>query len=907
MADDDSLDHDPTRREIADTPSSGADDLDFGAALRGLTAGQRVFDRYTLTKTLGRGGMGWVWLAHDEKLERDVALKFLPGLVALDQRAVDDLKRETGRVLNLTHPHIVRIHDFVDDAQSAAIAMEWVDGPSLSKLVLDYEDRVFPLEQLTPWVAQLCSALEYAHTKAKVMHRDLRPANLMIDVGGDLKITDFGISAILSDSTKRVSKQTGASGMPFYMSPQQMMGEKPAVTDDIYALGATLYELLTGKPPFYSGQVQLQVMQKTAPGIAERRAELNVRNTNIVPKGWEETIAVCLAKEPGDRPQMAREVAERLLGAAVPSPKTKVEGPGTTQIEKPAVAEVMADMEGGSVAGNTELAGNSQDTKQEKAGSHRRADRVGASLDNAREARGASETRRASTSNAPFPKSKIPLMLGITVAGAVLATAGWWFGFEQPRRAALEAERVAAARAAAEAEAARLARELAEAEAEAARIANARGGIIITTEPAGADVLVGGFAREKTPVTLMDVRLGTYPVVVTLDGYEEQRLETEVMENEFATLNLELVRSTGALSIASNPPGLEVTVEPAPGVGGRTQTVQTPARLDELPTGGYTLTYRRENWPDQTKEVRVVRNDTAFGLAEFIGGRLSITSTPSGAEVWAEGRRLGITPLDFNDLMPGRFELEFRLADHQTTTRQGQVRTRETTSIAATLEEILAPRPSEPFENTLGMKFVPVLGSDVLFSIWETRVRDFAAFVKETDYDWAEDPGFPQGPTHPVVKINEADAKAFCAWLTKREQAAGRLASYQEYRLPTDAEWDAAVGKTRFPWGDAWPPPRGAGNYGRDAAYQPGSITSSYGDGHHATAPVGSFNANQHSIYDLGGNVWERVEGRTNGIRGASFNDDDDFMLASHAFRLEGGKRSSVIGFRVVCVVGSVR
>ena len=99
------------------------DDLDFGETLRGISAGQKVFDRYVLKKILGRGGMGIVWLAHDEKLDREVALKFLPEMVAMDAEALVDLKRETRRSLDLTHPRIVRIYDLVEDERSAAIAI----------------------------------------------------------------------------------------------------------------------------------------------------------------------------------------------------------------------------------------------------------------------------------------------------------------------------------------------------------------------------------------------------------------------------------------------------------------------------------------------------------------------------------------------------------------------------------------------------------------------------------------------------------------------------------------------------------------------------------------------------------------------------------------------------------------
>ena len=310
------------------------DDLDLGQTLRGFTAGQKVFERYTLVRLLGRGGMGVVWLARDEKLEQDVALKFLPELIAHDAAAVSDLKRETRRSLQLTHPHIVRIYDFVEDSRMAAVSMEFVDGASLTQRRLDAPGQVFEPSQLHRWVEQLCEALEYAHTKARIVHRDLKPANLMIDARGDLKVADFGISATLADTTTRVSNKVGSSGTPVYMSPQQMMGEKPAATDDIYSLGATLYELLTGKPPFYSGNVLLQVQSKVPPSVAARRAELDVVGREPILEEWASTIASCLAKDPVQRPQSATEVWERLNWIRTPrvsaTPPVLPEAPAPT-------------------------------------------------------------------------------------------------------------------------------------------------------------------------------------------------------------------------------------------------------------------------------------------------------------------------------------------------------------------------------------------------------------------------------------------------------------------------------------------------------------------------------------------------------------------------------------------------
>src|SRR5437879_12370367 len=147
-----------------------------GATSREFASGQRVFGRYTLVRVLGRGGMGIVWLARDEELEREVALKFLPDLMIQDRAVIDQLKRETKRCLELTHPHIVRIYDFVHDERSDCISMDYVDGETLSNLRAEKERHVFEPHELAGWMAQLCDALDYAHNHAKVIHRALKPS-----------------------------------------------------------------------------------------------------------------------------------------------------------------------------------------------------------------------------------------------------------------------------------------------------------------------------------------------------------------------------------------------------------------------------------------------------------------------------------------------------------------------------------------------------------------------------------------------------------------------------------------------------------------------------------------------------------------------------------------------------------
>ena len=249
------------------------------------------------------------------------------------------------------------------------------------------------------------------------------------------------------------------------------------------------------------------------------------------------------------------------------------------------------------------------------------------------------------------------------------------------------------------------------------------------------------------------------------------------------------------------------------------------------------------------------------------------------------------------------------------------------------LRALASPARDLPWENSLGMKFVPVPGTEVLFCVWETRVQDYAAYAEANngvDGSW-QNPGFTQSGTHPVVNVSWEDAKAFCGWLTQKERAEGKLGAAQSYRLPTDEEWSMAVGlkesrggtpkdkdmKIRdvYPWGTQWPPPHGAGNYGSSLKV----------DSYENTSPVGSFAASKCGIYDLGGNVWEwcgdwydgnqkslmeRIRAKLNEkcrvLRGASwYSYYPGPLLSSCRYCFTPDRRYNLVGFRCVMVVGS--
>src|SRR5262245_19518066 len=208
----DDLSRDPTIIRPASVERSAVDDLDFGQTLLRTQTGRTVFERYLLRHELGRGGMGIVWLARDNVLETDVALKFLPDSVARDREALAELKRETLRSRELRHSGIVGVYEFVQDAASAAIVMEYIAGPTLSELKTEQPAGCFDVAEIAPWIKQLFEILTYAHEHARIVHRDLKPRNLMLSATKFLKVADFGIARSVSDSVGRLSIRAQTSG-----------------------------------------------------------------------------------------------------------------------------------------------------------------------------------------------------------------------------------------------------------------------------------------------------------------------------------------------------------------------------------------------------------------------------------------------------------------------------------------------------------------------------------------------------------------------------------------------------------------------------------------------------------------------------------------------------------------------
>ena len=298
------------------------DDLDWGQTSRGMREGLLAFGRYRLLRLLGRGPTGAVWLAQDESLQVSVALKFLADDVLGDPGALDKLRRETRHRLALTHPHIVRIFNLEEASDTIAVVMEYVEGINLGVLHAAKPARVFEFAEVSAWLQQLCGTLSYAHEQANFIHGNLKPSNILLTHKSEIKLADFGAGPSDGESI---------SGTLAYMSPQQLMGHPPVVTDDVYALGATLYELLTSKPPFYTGSIERQIQRVIPPSVALRRTELGITGRDEVPAMWEQAIAACLDKDPEKRPQTVKELWQRLNWEPEPARPQAVPVPADNQ------------------------------------------------------------------------------------------------------------------------------------------------------------------------------------------------------------------------------------------------------------------------------------------------------------------------------------------------------------------------------------------------------------------------------------------------------------------------------------------------------------------------------------------------------------------------------------------------
>lgn len=270
-----------------------------------IVKGTKINDRYQIIKTLGEGGMANVYLAHDTYLDRNVAVKVLRGDLANDEKFVRRFQREALSATSLSHPNIVEIYDVSEDDGQYYIVMEYVDGKTL-KQVLKQRGHL-SVTEVIDIMLQVTDGMAHAHD-AYIIHRDIKPQNIMILSNGMIKITDFGVAIALNST--QLTQTNSVMGTVHYIPPEQANGKGSTIRSDIYSMGIMMYELLTGLLPYKGDnavEIALKHLREPLPSVR--------KFDSSIPQSIENVIIKATAKNPKNRYKDAREMHDDLKTA----------------------------------------------------------------------------------------------------------------------------------------------------------------------------------------------------------------------------------------------------------------------------------------------------------------------------------------------------------------------------------------------------------------------------------------------------------------------------------------------------------------------------------------------------------------------------------------------------------------
>jgi serine/threonine protein kinase len=654
--------------------------------------------RYEIIEELGKGAMGLVYKAMDPNIGRTVALKTM----RLDVHGLEHnellgrFRNEARAAGTLNHPNIVTIYDAGEHEGIFYIAMEFIEGRSLQEILVD--NRVVPVDQVLSIARQVCAGLDYAHQHG-VIHRDVKPANIMLTANGMAKIMDFGIAKAGGSLTS-----TGqVLGTPNYMAPEQIKGKPLDGRSDLFSLGVILYEMLTGEKPFV-GQNVTTIIYKIVNENPIPPRELDV---SIHP-GLSAVVTKALSKDAEERYQTGADLARDLenyksFGSELSSTQsftTKMMAAGDQTMLAAPVTPIPSPTP------------TPAPTRAMQTQANAPAMQSGSIPPVATGQSGALQTPPVAAVPAAQAKksSKKPL---ITVVAILIIAALGWIGIRSRRPAAPAqntAQELAEAQKAID-EGMKIAQQAvnlgkpsaAQPDAAVSPATGAENGIgelRIATEPPGATVTVDGEAVPGiTPLTMSQVKPGSHALVATLEGYDPATKEVDVTAGKSGKVSLKLKHALATLNLGVTPVDAEVLID------GKSQG-KGPQQL-HVPVGEHTLMLRRDGYQElketltisSAQPTSIARNMKRVGekgepnpfgkVGRFFGrlgaekgnGTLVVTTRPTGALVTINGSSApGTTPVKAS-IPAGKYKMSIKLDGYKTIEREIVVEKEKTTGI----------------------------------------------------------------------------------------------------------------------------------------------------------------------------------------------------------------------------------
>ncbi|MEY5026468.1 MAG: hypothetical protein RLZZ244_1996, partial [Verrucomicrobiota bacterium] len=290
-----------------------------------LRVGQRLAGVYTLKKVIPMAmGESPIWIADDAISEREVSLHFIPQEVGTDPDVCEALRSEVRRCRQFIHPHILRVHDLADEPEFSAVVMDSFEGQTLARMLQENVKGFWEAEEIVPWLDSILHTLSDAHGIG-LLHRDLSLHDIIVTQDDRVLISGFGITRVVTDALRRRGHVEDLALS--YTSPQLLGNGFASVADDVYAVGACLFEMLTGQPLFEGRGVLDRIRGERPPAVMEARQRMG-RTGELLYPNWEKVIAQCLAKEAGERPPSIAKLQER-LGVRAETPEVSLAPSGS--------------------------------------------------------------------------------------------------------------------------------------------------------------------------------------------------------------------------------------------------------------------------------------------------------------------------------------------------------------------------------------------------------------------------------------------------------------------------------------------------------------------------------------------------------------------------------------------------